>query len=173
MFNSSFAEGESNNAEIGFSTEDNSLRRTRVQVEDDFDLLHNILYYLHTDQISFGTDLTYEQPIITHLPRLCAAEDIYAMADRLLLEGLKRKAFDFLKLTCTVENITSRTFSKFAMLYKEVGDMYSVYYREHWRQVRTVAAHEQFFTERVSQGDMNDIIELLTRYRKVMEDPNW
>lgn len=82
MFKSSFAEGDLNNGVFTFNAEDHSLRRIHVQVDDDFDLLHNVFYYLHTDQILFGTDLAYEKPGATHLPKLCAAEDVCAMADR-------------------------------------------------------------------------------------------
>lgn len=173
MFKSSFAEGDLNNGVLASNPEDHSLRRTHVQVDDDFDLLHNVLYYLHTDHISFATDLVYEQPKAAHLPKLCAAEDIYAMADRLLLDELKIKAFNFLKLTCSVENITSRTMSKFSMLYKEVGDMYAAYYREKWKQVRTASAHQEFFTESELECDIKEIIALLRRYRVVMEDRSW
>ena len=173
VFKSSFAEGDLNNGVSASNLDDRSLRRTHVQVDDDFDLLHNILYYLHTNQISFGTDLTDDQPRAAHLPKLCPAEDIYAMADRLLLDDLKKKAFDFLKLTCSVENITARTMSKFARLYKDVGDMYATYYRMNWKQVKTTAAHREFFAERDSEGDVKEIIALLKRYRVVMEDPSW
>jgi hypothetical protein len=131
------------------------------------------LYYLHTNQISFGTDLTDEQPPASHLPKLCPAEDIYAMADRLLLDDLKKKAFSFLKLTCSVENITARTMSKFARLYKEVGDMYATYYRENWEQVRATSAHKEFFAETELEGDIKELIALLKRYRVVMEDHRW
>ena len=172
MFKSSFAEGDFNRDEPAPDKGD-WLYRTHIQVDDDFDLLHNILYYLHTGQISFGTNLTYEQPGVTHLPKLCAAEDIYAMADRLLLDELKSKAFNFLRFTCSVENITLRTMSQFAMLYKEVGDMYAAYYRKNWKQVRTASTHEEFFTVRESEGDIEDIIKLLRRYRVVMEDASW
>lgn len=155
------------------ASSDHSLRRTHIEVDDDFDLLHNVLYYLHTNQISFGTDLTDEQPRAAHLPKLCPAEDIYAMADRLLVDDLKKKAFDFLKLTCSAENITARTMSKFARLYKEVGDMYATYYRENWEQVRSASAHEEFFTEIELEGDIKELIGILKRYRVIMEDDRW
>jgi hypothetical protein len=164
VFESLFAEGDSNNAR---PSRDDSLHRTCIQVEDDFDLLHNILYYLHTNIISFGTHLFDEQ---ASLPKLCAAEDIYAMADRLLLDDLKKKAFDFLELTCTVENITARLFGRFAMLYKEVGNMYAEYYHKNWNQVKHGPMHKAFFEKRGSEGDATEIIEVFRRYREVMEN---
>jgi hypothetical protein len=168
VFKSSFAEGDSNGVGVPPNSEDDSFRRTRVQVDDDFDLLHNILYYLHTDQISFGTDLTFE-PSEKHLPKLCAAEDIYAMADRLLLDELQSKAFDFLESTCTVENITARAFSKFAMLYKEIEEMYETYFLENWEDVKNSKAHEEFFAEKESEADINDFTKLFKRYRVLMQ----
>lgn len=172
MFKSSFAEGESNSLEAPCYPGHDHLRRRHVQVEDNFDLLHNILYYLHTDQISFATDVTRE-PLAKHLPKLCPAEDIYAAADRLFLDELKSKAFNFLKFTCSVENITARALSKFSMLYKEVGDIYATYYRKNWKEVRKTIGRDEFFEERESEGDINNIIELFRRYRIVMEDPDW
>jgi hypothetical protein len=98
---------------------------------------------------------------------------IYAVADRLLLDELTKKAFDFLKLTCSVENITARTMSKFERLYQEVGDMYATYYGENWKQVKTTAAHKEFFTKRDLESEVEEIIALFSRYRVVMEDPSW
>jgi hypothetical protein len=171
VFESSFAEGRSNNADVPPDSEDRTIHRTHIKVEDDFDLLHNVLYYLYTDQISFATDLTYEPPE-KHLPKLSPAEDIYAMADRLLLDELKAKAFDFLDRTCTVENITARIFSKFSMLYKEIGDIYVTYFCNNWEQVKTAKAYEEFFVEK-EEADTNDFIEFFRRYRVLMEDDMW
>lgn len=172
MFKSLFAEGRSDTVDIPSESRNDFLHRTCVQVEDDFDVLHNILYYLHTDQITFGTDLTYEPPE-KHNPRLCAAEDIYAMADRLLLDELKSKAFNFLKFTCSVENIAARTFSKFSTLYKEIGDIYAAYFRENWKQVKSSKGYEEFFEAMETEADSDNLAKLLKRYRWVMEDDDW
>lgn len=136
-------------------------------------MFHNVLYYLHMDRIFFGMDLIYKPPFSMNLPKLCVAEDIYAIADRLLLDDLKIKAFNFLKFTCAPENITSRALSKFAMLYKEVGDIYAAFYRDNWKRVRSTKEHEIFFTENGLEGDTNELIKLMKRYREVMEDAAW
>jgi hypothetical protein len=145
--------------------------RRRVEVEDTFDLIHNILYYLHTDQIAFCTDLTYIDD--TCLPKLCTAEDIYAISDRLLLDDLKGNALDFLRATCTIDNITARTMSEFAMTYKEVGTMYANYYQTNWKKVRLSKAHADFFAEMEEVEDTSEHIKSMQRYRQVMEDAMW
>lgn len=172
VFKSAFAEGKSISVGNPSQPENNILHRTILEVEDDFDLLHNILFYLYTGQISFGTDITSEQSE-QGFPKLCAAEDIYAMADRFFLDELKEKAFNFLDVTCTVTNITAGALSKFARTYKEVGDMYSAFCRKNWKQVKSSTTHVEVFAKKESEGDMDELIDVFKRYRGIMEDNSW
>ena len=169
MFESSFREGSTSD-----DTETQDFQRTTVIVEYSFDLLHNILHYLYTDEICFGTDLTSNSECLQETPRLCSAEDIYAIADRMMLEDLKRKAFRFLKITCTVENITARAMSKFARVHEEVGEMYAEFYRENWGEVRSCPAHSQFLSSQLEDDEMDntELREMFKRYQRVMESPN-
>ena len=65
MFNSSFAEGDSAVASVSLipiavhDKRPQVLPRRRIVVEDDFDLFHNLLYYIYINHISFGTDHTF------------------------------------------------------------------------------------------------------------------
>ena len=133
--------------------------------------MHNILFYLHTDIISFSTDLTCEPP--SDRPKLCDAEEIYAMADRLLLDDLKTKAFEFLKLTCDIRNITRRAMGKYATIYPDLGEMYAAYYRKNLAEVRSTKEHDEFFAERESEPDATELVQLIRRYREIMETAKW
>ena len=174
MFESAFVEGSHQSDEQTVESGCTDTHRTMVNVDDDFDVLHNILYYLYTDQISFSTDLD-ASPFSKELPRFCSAEAIYAIADKMMLEDLKRKVLGFLESTCTVENITGRTMSEFASVYKPVGDLYAKFYRANWGKVRSSAAHSQFFSSKFEEEDMDgpEWRELFKRYRAVMEDSEW
>ena len=144
--------GESKKTEIGAA----SYPKRQIKIDDDFDLFHNILYYIYTDCIRFSSYLTLSEGL--HLPNICAPEDIYTLADRLLLDGLKAKALKFLQLTCTVTNITPRIMSKFADLYEDVATMYGSYFRSNWETIKCTTEFEQFFDdmdceyEEISEG---------------------
>ena len=142
MFESGFTEGSSAERKSrarGNTTRKPPLKKSKfnpsadgkrhVVIEDDYDLFHNVLYYIYTNRITFSTDLTIE-PIGSTIPRLCGTEDIYGIANKMFLDDLKLKALDFINFNCTVENITHRLFSKFAYLYKDVGEMYADYFRD-------------------------------------------
>jgi len=170
VLESSFAEGQASGNCGPAHPSDSCLLRRHILVEDDFYLIHNILYYLHTNEISFATDITIFNPVATGYPKLCPAEQIYAAAHRLLLDDLEAKALNFLKSTCTIENITSRVLSEFAMLYKDVGDMYADYFRNNWTKVRTAKSHSEFFEEMEARMDFAELKRVFQRYRTIMED---
>jgi hypothetical protein len=51
--------------------------------------------------------------------------------------------------------------------------MYATYYRENWKEVRATKEHEEFFAKRLSDQDESELIELIRRYREVMESVKW
>ena len=157
--------GESNKIEI----ETSSNPKRQIKIDDDFDLFHNILYYIYTDCINFSSDLTWSDGV--HSPNLCSPEDIYTLADRLLLDGLKAKALKFLKLTCTVTNITPRIMSKFADLHEDVANMYDSYFQSNWGAIKCTKEFEQFFDN--MDGDCEELARVFEKFRKLMKDSNF
>src|SRR5438270_5664110 len=151
-------------------SEDSSETNMRVIViQEDFDLFHTALYYIYTGRIAFSTDLQIETPAIRG-PKFCAAEDIYAVADMMLLDDLKSKALDFLLLTCTVENITERVLSDFAHTFKDVKDRYLKWFGDRWTEVRDSQVYNTLFDvlESDEEYDKEQVAELFRRYREVM-----
>lgn len=154
VFDSSFVEGYSDttaeNEDSIASSEETSDKSSlplqrRITVDDDFDLFHSILYYIYTNRITFSTNLSYS----THsrLPKLCATEDIYQIADRLFLSELKAKALNFLANTCSVQNITSRMLSEFTFLHEDVQDRYVDYFLKNWKVIRATEDLRRLFTD--------------------------
>ena len=134
--------------------------------EEPFDLLHNILYYLYTDRITFSTNLNSCTSLPSTLPKLCSAEAIYIAADRMFLTDLKEKALNFLKLSCTTENITARVLGSFADVYTDVGIIYTDYFRRHWNSVRESEWFEKTFEEFEEGSDEKELAE--KKFRKLM-----
>jgi hypothetical protein len=65
-------------------------------MNDDFDMFHNILYYIYYDYISFS------KPGLTDCkssdtPKVCDVVDLYTIAHRLMLDNLQRKATEFVR----------------------------------------------------------------------------
>jgi hypothetical protein len=119
-------------------------------IDYDYDLFHIVLFYLYTGRISFSTSTN---PIVSchpDIPFTINAEGIYATSHRLQLDSLDKKAFHFLKATCTVDNITSKVFSKFAEKHEMVGQMYDDYFLENWGTVKNCGEFARFF------GDLED-----------------
>lgn len=141
-----------------------------IEIQEDFDLFHTVVYYMYTDRIAFSTDLQTQTPD-GRGPKLCAAEDIYVVADMMLMEDLKSKTLDFLLLTCTVENITERVLGDFADTYKDVKDGYFKWFREHWTEVRDSQAYNTLFEGLGTdeEYDTEQVGELFRRYREVMQ----
>lgn len=135
--------------------------------EEPFDLLHNILYYLYTDRITFSTNLASRTSLPSNLPKLCSAEAIYVTADRMFLTELKEKALQFLKLSCTTENIMARVLGSFADVYTDVGIIYTDYFRRNWDRVKVSDEwFEQVFEELEDGSEEKQLAE--KKFRKVM-----
>jgi hypothetical protein len=170
VFESPFTEGKPtvhnppNDADQKTDVSPQNHKRT-INSEDDVDLLHNILYFMYTDRITFGTNLKTTHGT-TH-PKLCAAEDIYMMADRMFLSELKNKALNFLKLSCTTDNIATRVMSKFSELHQEVLESYAEYFRKNWDRLKGTKEFDQLFD--VVNDDLDEVLRINSRFRKLMQ----
>lgn len=176
MFASKFLEGDSataarlSNSRILGGASHQVHHRTITMVED-FDVVHNILYYIYTNRITFSNVKTEESDLTeSSKPRVCDAEEIYALAHRLELEGLQSKALHFLKSTCDVENIIARVFSQFASLYEEVGKIYEEYFRENWEKIRKTMEFREYFSVLEDTGDLPELRRVLARFRELMNE---
>ena len=152
--------------EDNFAKNHNFEARHRKFTDEDYDLLHNILYYLYTDHITFSTRVDISLPSI--LPKLCPVEDIYMVADRMLLGELKQKAFKFLELSCTPDNITSRLMSKFAELHDEVATVYQTYFRQNWDRIKNTEEFEQTFVE-LKDVEPQESWRIHAKFREMMK----
>ncbi len=84
--------------------------------EDSFDPHQKILQFIYTSKISYDSKTIASQ----HSPYLCEAEETYAIADRLLLSGLKALSLDFLSRSFTTENIVTQLFGPLSLEHDKV-----------------------------------------------------
>jgi hypothetical protein len=135
-----------------------------IEIEDDFDLFHTILYYIYTNRIKFSTNTEIKTPDLWD-PKICSAEAIYAIVDRMCLEDLKSKAA--FNLTCTAEYITERVLGDFAEDYKDVRDKYTRWFREYWKYVKESESRTRLLEELEGEEecDKKGLRELFKRYR--------
>ena len=178
VFSSSFIEGDKH-LELKALSDLGSYQKRQIIIQDDFDLLHNILYFIYTDRVRFSasSDPPNRSSSSTILPNISPVEHIYMAADRMLLSSLRTKALDFLSLTNTINNITSRIMSPFADLYAEVSDMYTEYFRERWEEIKKTDEFNSYFIEmeeRAREKDdpegVEEILRVNERFRELMKD---
>jgi hypothetical protein len=62
-------------------------------------------------------------------------QGVYKIAASLKIEPLRKKALHFISASCTVSNISQRTFSMFAKENVEVGQVYETYFLKHFTAV--------------------------------------
>jgi hypothetical protein len=148
--------------------------RRIINMTDDYDVVHNILYYIYTNRITFSTLLPEQTSQTTSgEPRICDAEGIYELAHRLDLASLQSKAVGFLRKSCNIRNITSRVFSEFASIYEEVGVIYDDYFRKHWGGVRETTEFKQYFSDMEQQYDSREVNRIFTKFRQLMIEANF
>ena len=162
VFESAFVEGDFAVSASAVQASDQACPpRRQIMMDDDFDAVHNVLYYLYTDSVTF--DSKSDANRASHLPRFCDVEDIYTLAHRLDLD-LQAKVLHFLKLTCTPTNISERVLSSFATLYEEVGLAYDAYFRANWHVVQTTQEFKRFFLDVADGGDVHKTSRVLKKF---------
>ncbi len=130
--------------------ETNIDRTQQIQVEEDFDLFHNILHYIYQGRITFASDLSFLWENHPKRPKRSNVEDIYAIADRMLLNDLKRRAGMFLYHSCSIENIMDRLANP--SVRDDVMQIYQGYFLDNFESIeRNSKRFKEMFSN--SQGD--------------------
>ena len=137
---------------------------------EDFDVIHNIFYYLYTREITFSTEIDKSNCFISEeLPKLCSAKKIYQLAHRLEMIDLQEKAVDFFKETCTLENIASRVFGEFAYVYKDVKKAYAKYFKKNWKEINKASEFIDYMKNLEEAGDFAEMTYAFRQFRKLMK----
>lgn len=142
------------------------LRQT-FNVDYDYELFHNVLFYIYTGRIIFSTSSDPNSSPDAEIPVTDKAEGIYATSHRLNLVSLDKKAFHFLKATCTVPNITRKVFSKFAEKHEMVGQMYDEFFLRNWKNVMDCKEFDAFF-EDLEGGDFEEYVRVNKKFREMV-----
>jgi hypothetical protein len=141
--------------------------RRVIPIRHNFELLHLVLKYLYTKTFCFTTSTDVDKS--ADVPTTDDAEGIYEIANYLKIEPLETKALHFLCATCNVDNISARTFSKFAATHPNVRNKYDTYFLEHWNKVMYSDTFERVFTETEDSAESNRIN---TKFRELMRKRN-
>lgn len=167
VLNSSFANGKSAVNSEGSDSRPpspSSPGRRLIFVEEDVELFHLVLFYLYTEQIMFidSPDSTERGSNVTH-----DAEAVYALAHRLMIDSLEHKAAHFLKATTNVENISQRTFAKFALEHQAMGTWYDEYFLVRWEEVKSGGEFEKVF-DRLEE-DVDEYVRVSIKFRHMIK----
>jgi hypothetical protein len=117
-------------------------------VKHDFEFFHLVLQYFYTKTFCFTTA---PDIFTSNVPTTIDAEGIYGIAYLLKIEPLEKKALHFLEATCNIDNITPRTFSRFAATHPNVGKLYDKYFMEHWDKVKCSKKFGEYFKDMNSE----------------------
>jgi len=143
------------------------LRQTFNNLDYDYELFHIVLFYIYTSRIIFSTSPDPDSSPDPDIPVTDNAEGIYDTSHRLKLASLEKKAFHFLKATCTVSNITRKVFSKFAEKHERVGEMYDEFFLRNWRSVMGCTEYNDFW-EDLEKGDFVELVRVSKKFREMV-----
>lgn len=140
--------------------------RQPIFVHDDFELFHVVMFYLYTHEICFVMDA--DAQLDSEIPITSDAEGIYAIAHRLKVESLQRKALRFLQSTCTLSNITERAFSPFAVEHPEAEEWYDAFFMKHWDQIGPMPEFMKVFV--ALEKNRAEYIRMTRKFLRMMVD---
>jgi hypothetical protein len=171
VFSSAFLEGDSTVADslVSLGQNGTSLHRRTITMTEDFDVVHNVLYYIYTNRITFSTIASPEPQSKGGQPNVCDGEEVFALAHRLDLEDLKKKALEFLGRSCTLRNITSRVFNQSACLYDEVAKVYDEYFKRNWATIRNSAEFKNHMSL-MEESDPAEMLRIFKRYHEIFQN---
>ena len=195
VFNSGFSEGRSgvpirsqhalddsstdeSHYNLGFNQEDNNHddtmieRRRVVKISEDYHIFHDILYYIYTDIITFYEDDATPTGQLFETPQGYASkvEKLFAAADFYLLNGLRQKAIAFLRRTCSLKNIAFRVFGHTAVLYPEIDEIYSSYFKANLKDVMKHRSYQFFFDLVEGSSDSDWKASVNSKFRKLVQE---
>lgn len=154
VFNSSFKEGITYSLKKGITgrlePETGIDHLQQIEVQEDFDLFHNILHYIYQGRITFASDLKFLCENHPKHPNRSNVEDIYAIADRMLLDDLKLRAGNFLYHSCTIENIMDRLASP--TVRPDVAQIYQEYFLNNFKSIEQ---HSKRFKELLNDQEQD------------------
>jgi len=130
-------------------------------VDGNYDVLHNILFYIYTDRLTLTLDFEDSVPG-QGLPKPCDPEFIYEASLKLGLEKLKTRTLDFLQITCSKKNITERLFGWGADEFPELRKVYEGYFTNHWKDIRGSTVHKDAIDD-LEADDLRKYTRLLER----------
>ena len=149
MFESGFSEGVPHDLSKG-------KRRIRMMPEDNFDLYKKLLVFIYSSKITFNSETVSSD----HSPYLCEAEEIYAIADRLVLSGLISLSLNFLSRSCTTKNIVTRLFGRLSLQHDAIRKIYADFSYEHGEELFQEGALEEFF-EKLKEEDDVELLRMV------------
>lgn len=164
VFTSQFREGE----EI-INVDSNTPERRIIKVSEDFDILHNILYYLYTSRIIFDGDPFNSPGYCEKMPKLLEPGVIYSAADRYLLTDLKKKALSFFQTTINVKNITSRVFDQELSLHSEMDTLCTAFFKSRVEDIMATTEYDAFFVE-LENTSLERRAWVNAKFRDLVED---
>ena len=137
-------------------------------MDEDIELFRLILVYLYTEQITFVDCMEIVNDNTTH-----DAEAVYAIARRLQVHELQQKAAHFLKATTNLENISERTFGRFALQHEELGLWYDKFFIDHWDDLKSRRKHEfmKVFTD--LRGNFEEYLRVTTKFLDMIIHRDW
>lgn len=139
--------------------------RRIIQSTLKYEPLHALLYYLYSDIVLFSTSLTIDWNLDTPF---ADAEAIFAAAHFYDIPSLKDKAASFLAKTCNENNILSRFFGEYGLIYDELFEAYKAPFCKYWGLLRNSEDFENVFEVRDTKGmSREEIIGHLVYLEKV------
>jgi hypothetical protein len=120
-----------------------------------YEPLHVLLYFLYSENVLFTTSIAIEDTL--DMP-IADAEAIFAAAHFYDVSALKEKAASFLATTCNEQNILSRFFGEYGLIYDELFEAYKKPFCRYWGQLKESEEFENVFEVRDTSGMSRDEI---------------
>jgi hypothetical protein len=103
------------------------LERPIIYIDDvQFDIMYNLLYFIHTDCVNFNFGMKPDN--IEHpqgYPNPVDAYEMYKCADRFLVPSLMKRCLRYIKQTSNSQNVCNRLFyDRSLQYYDEVRELY-------------------------------------------------
>jgi hypothetical protein len=139
---------------VGTESDTQLEQRTIIHVDDiDFDTMHNLLSYLYTGCVNLhylsrksicSSAFEEEDDLDLEYPERADAFLLYRAANMYMVEELENRCYDYLRSTCTGENIIDRLFNTPECAHHDkIRDMYLEYVYENFETIKTTKQWEE------------------------------
>jgi hypothetical protein len=140
---------------------DKHQRHVTLEISDySYDVYHNLLFSLYTNQFVVGTPTPTDTSEVNLLPAFCNQEEFYTLADKLQLIEMRDRIGAFMVRAATGKKLLEGLFGEMSATHQDLYEEYYSKFKAEWGSLRPIFAA---FLDELAEEDRARAMKIMGR----------